>query len=70
MPGPSGTGKSVFLKCLIGLLRPEAGSMDELSPAAQAAIKDGLADQDRRHQKRSARAQTDGGASARPPTAA
>src|ERR1043166_4555676 len=24
--GPSGTGKSVFLKCLIGLLKPEAGS--------------------------------------------
>jgi phospholipid/cholesterol/gamma-HCH transport system ATP-binding protein len=23
--GPSGTGKSVFLKCLIGLLKPEAG---------------------------------------------
>jgi phospholipid/cholesterol/gamma-HCH transport system ATP-binding protein len=23
--GPSGTGKSVFLKCLIGLLRPDAG---------------------------------------------
>ncbi|WP_216215342.1 ABC transporter ATP-binding protein [Amycolatopsis aidingensis] len=23
--GPSGTGKSVFLKCLIGLIRPEAG---------------------------------------------
>src|SRR5439155_27270440 len=23
--GPSGTGKSVFLKCLIGLLRPNAG---------------------------------------------
>jgi len=25
--GPSGTGKSVFLKCLIGLLKPEAGSI-------------------------------------------
>ncbi|WP_216213137.1 ABC transporter ATP-binding protein [Amycolatopsis aidingensis] len=25
--GPSGTGKSVFLKCLIGLLRPERGSV-------------------------------------------
>ncbi|NUS43515.1 MAG: ABC transporter ATP-binding protein [Mycobacteriaceae bacterium] len=25
--GPSGTGKSVFLKCLIGLLRPEQGSI-------------------------------------------
>jgi phospholipid/cholesterol/gamma-HCH transport system ATP-binding protein len=25
--GPSGTGKSVFLKCLIGLLRPERGSI-------------------------------------------
>jgi phospholipid/cholesterol/gamma-HCH transport system ATP-binding protein len=24
--GPSGTGKSVFLKCMIGLLRPEGGS--------------------------------------------
>ncbi|HEY0637319.1 MAG TPA: ABC transporter ATP-binding protein, partial [Pseudonocardiaceae bacterium] len=23
--GPSGTGKSVFLKCLVGLLRPDAG---------------------------------------------
>ncbi|MEO8815620.1 MAG: ATP-binding cassette domain-containing protein [Mycobacterium sp.] len=27
MLGPSGTGKSVFLKCLIGLLRPERGSI-------------------------------------------
>jgi phospholipid/cholesterol/gamma-HCH transport system ATP-binding protein len=25
--GPSGTGKSVFLKCLIGLLKPERGSI-------------------------------------------
>ncbi len=25
--GPSGTGKSVFLKCLIGLLKPEQGSI-------------------------------------------
>ena len=25
--GPSGTGKSVFLKSLIGLLRPERGSI-------------------------------------------
>jgi phospholipid/cholesterol/gamma-HCH transport system ATP-binding protein len=25
--GPSGTGKSVFLKCLIGLLKPETGSV-------------------------------------------
>ncbi|WP_084037476.1 ABC transporter ATP-binding protein [Haloechinothrix halophila] len=25
--GPSGTGKSVFLKCLIGLLKPERGSV-------------------------------------------
>jgi phospholipid/cholesterol/gamma-HCH transport system ATP-binding protein len=25
--GPSGTGKSVFLKCLIGLLKPECGSI-------------------------------------------
>src|SRR3712207_3978719 len=25
--GPSGTGKSVFLKCLIGLLKPENGSI-------------------------------------------
>ncbi|AHH99675.1 ABC transporter ATP-binding protein [Kutzneria viridogrisea] len=25
--GPSGTGKSVFLKCLVGLLRPEHGSI-------------------------------------------
>ncbi|WP_185061091.1 ATP-binding cassette domain-containing protein [Pseudonocardia eucalypti] len=25
--GPSGTGKSVFLKCLIGLLKPEKGSI-------------------------------------------
>jgi len=25
--GPSGTGKSVFLKCLIGLLKPNAGSI-------------------------------------------
>ncbi|WP_051342621.1 ABC transporter ATP-binding protein [Pseudonocardia spinosispora] len=25
--GPSGTGKSVFLKCLIGLLKPETGSI-------------------------------------------
>ncbi|SFB64797.1 phospholipid/cholesterol/gamma-HCH transport system ATP-binding protein, partial [Amycolatopsis marina] len=25
MLGPSGTGKSVFLKCLIGLLKPDAG---------------------------------------------
>ncbi len=25
MLGPSGTGKSVFLKCLIGLLKPETG---------------------------------------------
>ncbi|WP_278257034.1 ATP-binding cassette domain-containing protein [Nocardioides convexus] len=25
--GPSGTGKSVFLKSLMGLLRPEAGSL-------------------------------------------
>jgi phospholipid/cholesterol/gamma-HCH transport system ATP-binding protein len=25
--GPSGTGKSVFLKCLIGLLKPEMGSI-------------------------------------------
>jgi phospholipid/cholesterol/gamma-HCH transport system ATP-binding protein len=25
--GPSGTGKSVFLKCLIGLLKPEVGSI-------------------------------------------
>ncbi|HZZ46204.1 MAG TPA: ATP-binding cassette domain-containing protein [Pseudonocardia sp.] len=25
--GPSGTGKSVFLKCLIGLLKPEEGSI-------------------------------------------
>src|ERR1039458_745182 len=25
--GPSGTGKSVFLKCLIGLLRPERGAI-------------------------------------------
>jgi phospholipid/cholesterol/gamma-HCH transport system ATP-binding protein len=27
MLGPSGTGKSVFLKCLIGLLKPEKGSI-------------------------------------------
>jgi phospholipid/cholesterol/gamma-HCH transport system ATP-binding protein len=27
MLGPSGTGKSVFLKCLIGLLKPEEGSI-------------------------------------------
>ena len=27
MLGPSGTGKSVFLKSLIGLLRPERGSI-------------------------------------------
>jgi phospholipid/cholesterol/gamma-HCH transport system ATP-binding protein len=27
MLGPSGTGKSVFLKCLIGLLKPENGSI-------------------------------------------
>lgn len=27
MLGPSGTGKSVFLKCLIGLLKPETGSI-------------------------------------------
>ena len=27
--GPSGTGKSVFLKCLIGLLRPEGGAPGE-----------------------------------------
>lgn len=27
MLGPSGTGKSVFLKCLIGLLRPDKGSI-------------------------------------------
>src|SRR5690625_3789189 len=25
--GPSGTGKSVFLKCVMGLLEPEAGSI-------------------------------------------
>ena len=28
MLGPSGTGKSVFLKSLIGLLRPERGSIE------------------------------------------
>jgi phospholipid/cholesterol/gamma-HCH transport system ATP-binding protein len=27
MLGPSGTGKSVFLKCLIGLLKPDTGSI-------------------------------------------
>ena len=27
MLGPSGTGKSVFLKCLIGLLKPDNGSI-------------------------------------------
>lgn len=27
MLGPSGTGKSVFLKTLVGLLRPERGSI-------------------------------------------
>jgi phospholipid/cholesterol/gamma-HCH transport system ATP-binding protein len=27
MLGPSGTGKSVFLKTLVGLLKPEAGSI-------------------------------------------
>ena len=34
--GPSGTGKSVFLKSLIGLLRPERGSIviDGTAPAA------------------------------------
>ncbi|MQA81397.1 MAG: ATP-binding cassette domain-containing protein [Streptosporangiales bacterium] len=26
--GPSGTGKSVFLKCLVGLLKPNQGSID------------------------------------------
>jgi phospholipid/cholesterol/gamma-HCH transport system ATP-binding protein len=28
MLGPSGTGKSVFLKCLIGLLKPDHGSIE------------------------------------------
>ena len=27
MLGPSGTGKSVFLKTLVGLLKPDAGSI-------------------------------------------
>ena len=28
MLGPSGTGKSVFLKTLVGLLKPDAGSIE------------------------------------------
>jgi hypothetical protein len=45
------------------------GMMDELSPAARAAINDSLGDQDRR-QERAASDQPDGGSSAHPPGAA
>ncbi len=35
--GPSGTGKSVFLKSLIGLLRPERGSITSTAPTSPSA---------------------------------
>ncbi len=41
MLGPSGTGKSVFLKCLIGLLKPDRGSiMIEGTDIASCSEKD------------------------------
>ncbi|WP_258079806.1 ABC transporter ATP-binding protein [Nocardia cyriacigeorgica] len=39
--GPSGTGKSVFLKSLIGLLRPERGSIYEIRKLFGVLFQDG-----------------------------
>lgn len=35
--GPSGTGKSVFLKSLIGLLRPERARSSLMAPTSSSA---------------------------------
>ena len=44
--GPSGTGKSVFLKSLVGLLKPEQGSIvindtDIVGPASTSSTRSG-----------------------------